>query len=151
MRQTTLWGVIVTCAAALSVSMMLVNFAFEAAGSVPDLEGCGFLAGSLSSLALIYPLLAAFVAARAARPLVARGADGDTVARAGAALGALGSGLYFGVGTLSVLRGSQGASVSPNLWVLAAGFVLACAWAGKLGAVVRSAETWPYILRRTEN
>ena len=70
MRQSTFAGVIGMGSAALAASMVLVNFAFEAAGSVPDLEGCGFLAGSLSSLALIYPLLACLVAGRAARSLV---------------------------------------------------------------------------------
>src|SRR5689334_5105596 len=151
MRRYSHVGVIATASAALTLSMVLVNIAFEAAGSVPDMEGCGFLAGSLLSLALLYPLLAGVCAARAARTLMGRGADQDTVTRSGAAIGACGSGLYFGFGTLTVMRSSQGSFVSPNVWALAAVFVLACAWAGRIGPQFRAAGLWPQLLRRSGN
>src|SRR5258708_24930283 len=103
MRQHAFAGVVAVTAAALSLSMVLVNIAFEAAGSVPDLEGCGFLAGSLVSLAILYPVLAGLFGARAARRLARRGVEPGVIDRAGAAVGALGSGFYFGLGCFSVM------------------------------------------------
>lgn len=151
MRRYAFAGVIAANAAGLALAMVLVNFAFEAAGSVPDLEGCGFLAGSLLSLAFIYPLVAVAMGARTARSLTRRGVESDVIARAGAAVGALGAGFYFGLGCYSVMRGPHGAAVSPNLWALAAVFVLGCSVGGKIGATVRPAGAWPYLLRRTGN
>jgi hypothetical protein len=141
MRSYALASVVAAGAAALALSMVLVNFAYEAAGSVPDIEGCGFLAGSLLSLALIYPSLAGVFGGRVARTLSRRSPSRAASARAGAAVGALGSGIYFGVGSLSVLRGPHGAEITPNLWALAACFVLACAWAGKIGATIDPGNT----------
>lgn len=151
MRPYAFAGVIAANAAALALSMVLVNVAFEVAGSVPDVEGCGFLAGNLISLALIYPLLAGAVGARIGRSLSRKDADRDSILRSGAAATALGSILYFGAGCASVMRGPQGAIVSPNLWALAALFVLVCAWAGKVGAAFRLTGRSLFLSRRTDS
>ena len=45
----------------ISVAMLLVNLAFETAGSVPDFPEFGFLAGSLSVLYFIYPAIVFFI------------------------------------------------------------------------------------------
>ena len=151
MRPFALVSVVVAHAAALALSMVLVNIAFEAAGSVPDLDGCGFLAGSLAVLAFLYPLLAGVFGARLSRRLLDKVRDADVIARSGAAVGALGSGFYFGLGGISVMRSPHGAAVSPNLWALATVFVLVCAWAGKIGTSARPAGTLAFLLRRTGN
>jgi hypothetical protein len=151
MRSYAFASVVAGWSAALALSMVLVNFAFEAAGSVPDIEGCGFLAGSLLSLALIYPLMACAFGARLARILARKRVPASSIVRAGAALGALGSGLYFGAGSFAVLTGPHGTAVSSNLWALDAGFVLACALAGKLGASLRLMGSWMRLLGRTGN
>jgi hypothetical protein len=148
MRQFTLVGVTATGGSALALSMVLTNFAYDAAGSVPDIEGCGFLAGSLICLALIFPVLAAFIAGRAATALIRRGANSDDAARAGGQIGGLGSGLYFGLGLLSLARSPY--PITLNLIAVSAGMILLCTWAGKIGALLRIGALFTFFPRRSE-
>jgi hypothetical protein len=103
--------------AALTVLMQLANWFFEAVGSVPDIEGCGFLAGGLGILAVIYPGLAAAVTYGLSR---SRPNPCESPIRCALA-GVLGAGAYLIVGiVLAVSREHYGALSLPALaWAAA--------------------------------
>ena len=46
-------------ASVMVVALLGLNMAFEVAGSIPDIEGCGFLAGSIPALLILFPGIAA--------------------------------------------------------------------------------------------
>ena len=122
------WGLLAG-ALVLAFLMQLINCLFEAAGSVPDLEGCGFLAGGLGTLAVAYPTLAGMTAYRASRGnLLPRDRNISTPIWGGF-IGAGGASLYFGAGfLLAFFRGHYGAISTPAvLWSM--GYVALC-WAG---------------------
>src|SRR5436189_2582559 len=99
MRAVWFRGFVLGAAASLALIMLFLNFAFEAAGSTPDAESCGFLAGNLLSLALLYPAAAAFVSFRFSRTLLRRvPQDGQAILRAGGAVGLIGALIYFILG-----------------------------------------------------
>lgn len=122
-------------AAMVAVLMVVVNSIFEAAGSVPDAPECGFLAGSLPSLAVIYPLLAAVVAARVTRLMAHRKPDFAAEAAQGAVRGAAwGAAIYFIAGvSLTAFRAGL-AAVPPFVWLAIAGYVALCALGSRIGA-----------------
>jgi hypothetical protein len=114
--------------------MLLINFGFEAAGSVPDFEGYGFLAGSLGSLFILYPLAAALLTSRISRSLFQRYSYAPAeIARCGARIGLLGSMLYFAMGLGAADARNQAAPGA--LWILLPLYVLSCSLAGRLGAM----------------
>jgi hypothetical protein len=125
------WGVLAG-SLVLALLLQFTNCLFEAAGSVPDLEGCGFLAGGLPILGVLYPLLSSVIAFQFGRKAPAPAAYDR--AWYGGLMGALGAFAYFGIGIgLAVLRGRQEAISSAALfWILA--FVLLCYAGGGLGA-----------------
>lgn len=132
----TVWfrGGAMAGAGLLAVVMLLINYAFEAAGSVPDLEGCGFLAGSLASLAVLYPLAAAAVAGWTLRPLARRFAiDPSRVVRYGGRIGAAGALTYFVAG-LGLAGGRSSSPLSLAVWPAMGAFTLLCWMGGRLGA-----------------
>jgi hypothetical protein len=122
-------------AVALAAAMVAINFGFEAAGSVPDLEACGFLAGNWIVLLGLYPVAAAVVAARVARLLVRRFPEADEdVVRMGGRAGAIGAGAYFGGGILTLLAAGHGTDVPILAWLLLPLYTFSCFLAGRLGA-----------------
>jgi len=115
--------------------MLGVNFAFELAGSVPDIDGCGFLAGNLVVLLVLYPLLAAAISSRATSVLIARTNTNNVVSlRAGARIGGSGSALYFVLGALGVIAAPHTQGISTAGWIAAVVLTLACSLGGRLGA-----------------
>jgi hypothetical protein len=133
----------VTIAAALlfSATMLALNIGFEIAGSVPDVDGCGFLAGSLLALLLLYPLVAAFISARATDVLIRRGVfDEARLLRCGGRIGGWGAGTYFLLGIYGVLATPHSPGVTFAGWALGAFYTCASfagARAGALWAVLR--------------
>ena len=125
-----------TAAASLSLAMLAVNYGFEAAGSVPDVETCGFLAGNTLSLLIVYPLVAALVAGRAVRFIASRFTDRlPELAGNGRIIGLLGSSFYFACG-VTVAIGRFGANaVPPGIWCLIALYIALCAAGGWWAAV----------------
>ncbi len=135
MRSVWFRGVGLSACGMLALAMLLTNYGFEAAGSVPDLDGCGFLAGNLASLAMLYPLLAAAVAARALRLLARRYADdADRIVRCGGRIGAGGALLYFGSGVALTWMRSDAAPMTSVLWPVIGLYTLLCWAGGRLGA-----------------
>ena len=137
MRSIWFRGVAVTASITLAFAMLLINIAFEIAGSVPDVEGCGFLAGNLVALFALYPLAAGLIAARAAGLLARRFPDAEgEIVRLGSRIGFKGAALYFLIGILNVALGSRFAAASPMMWGLLALYTLLAALAGRLGAAL---------------
>ena len=103
--------------AALTILMQLANWFFEAVGSVPDIEGCGFLAGGLGILAIIYPGLAAAVTYGFSRNRPNR-CESPVLC---ATVGVFGAGAYLIIGiVLAVSRDHYGALSLPALaWTAA--------------------------------
>jgi hypothetical protein len=129
----------VTCSAAvlLSLAMLAVNLAFELAGSVPDIEGCGFVAGSLLVLLLLYPALSAALSSHAVRFLIVRARfSEEALLRAGGRIGAWGALLYFALGFAEVLWAPHSRGVSSGGWAAAAIFTVASFLGGRLGALI---------------
>jgi hypothetical protein len=130
-------GVTLGAAALLAVVMLLINFAFEAAGSIPDFENCGFIAGSAVALFVLYPIAAGMIAYKAARALSQRfEAEESNILRCGKRIGLYGSGLYLFGGMCTVLAGPHGASISPAVFLLLVAYTYLCRVAGRIGASI---------------
>jgi len=144
MRSVRLQIATAVSSVALALAMQAANHGFEAAGSVPDIESCGFLAGSLGALAMVYPTLAALVAGRAVRALGRVLMPGiQEAASIGSVVGLAGACLYFGFGVLLMaLRGAD-AVLTPSLGILLGLDCLLCAAAGALGAAAAAARLQP--------
>jgi hypothetical protein len=126
----------------VSLTMLAVNLAFELAGSVPDIDGCGFLAGSLVVLLLLYPVISATIASRAARFVMSRTQMGeDRLLRFGGRVGGFGAFLYFGLGFAEVLWASHSRGISASGWAAAAVFTGVSFLGGRLGALVAILRT----------
>jgi hypothetical protein len=113
----------------LAFLMVLLNVLFEVAGSVPDLPGCGFLAGGLGVLALLYPALACTTTYHFYRRF-----SFDSLARGGF-LGAFGAAIYLGAGIgIALFRGRyEIASSNLSIWVVL--YILLSFAGGFFGAV----------------
>ena len=122
--------------------MLAINVAFEVAGSVPDIDGCGFLAGSLAVLLLLYPAISATVASRAVRFLNSRARlEEDRLLRMGGRIGGFGAFLYFGLGFAEVLWAPHSRGISAGGWAAAAAFTSVSFLGGRLGALVAILRT----------
>src|SRR5258708_10171221 len=92
---------IIAGATALTIALFGLNLAFEAAGSIPDIEGCGFLAGSIPALMVLFPAVSWLIAysmnSAAQRYLIGK-LTGVRVC--GTCIGFLGAAAYFGLGLL---------------------------------------------------
>lgn len=130
-------GITLGAALLLALTMLGLNFAFEAAGSVPDIEGCGFLAGNLLSLLFLYPVAAGVVAGRAALLLVRRFPDAaEEILRVGGRIGFGGAALYFLGGILLAIFRSSASAFPPILWGLLACYTLLSMLGGRAGALL---------------
>jgi hypothetical protein len=131
--------------------MVAVNVAFEAAGSVPDLNACGFLAGNLLALLALYPVAAGVVAARAARVLVRRFPEADEeIVRMGGRAGAIGAGAYFAGGLMTVFANGHGADVPISAWLLLPFYTFLSFVAGRFGASLTVEKGGQAVLQNTE-
>ena len=129
----SVWGIL-AASLALAALMQLVNCLFEAVGSVPDLEGCGFLAGGLISHSIVFPMLAGLITFHWTRRSRLRSNYSGSAAIHSGTIGAVGATLYLSAGmTLAVLRG-QYEALSPAvvLWSLA--YIALCFGGGRFGA-----------------
>jgi hypothetical protein len=152
LRKTWLRGATAAASGLLALVMLCINVGFEGAGSVPDIENCGFLAGSLTLLALLYPLAAGLVALRACGTLLRLAPAAFPFApRLGGRIGALGSFLYLGPGLLAVATGPYGASLSPAAWLLVPVYVGLCAAAGRVGGVMAQSRAAALVLTAETN
>src|SRR5258706_16003788 len=86
-------------AAALTIALFGLNLAFEVAGSIPDIEGCGFLAGSTPALMVLFPTVS-WLIAYSINAAVQRYFSGilSRVCVCGTCMGCLGAATYFGIG-----------------------------------------------------
>jgi hypothetical protein len=130
-------GVTLGAAALLAGVMLLINFAFEAAGSIPDFENCGFIAGSAVVLFALYPTAAGLIAYKAARILSHRFANQENkILRIGKRIGFYGSGFYLFAGMCTVLAGPRSVSVTPAVFLLLVAYTYLCRVAGGIGASI---------------
>jgi len=119
---------------ALALALFGLNIAFEVAGSIPDIEGCGFLAGSVPALLLLFPALSALLTYHMNRALHRHFGGVRRSLALGFYAAYLGAGVYLGGGLLlSSLRPSgvihiEGIGVSLLLAIL-------CGVGGCLGAL----------------
>lgn len=105
----------------LALAMLLVNIGFELAGSLPDIDACGFLAGDLAALGIFYPLCAALIAMRIAVGLRRRYPDCErAILRCGVRIGLGGSALYLGVGLAAALAAPHGERIPIAAWYVVA-------------------------------
>src|SRR5579862_327715 len=126
---------LVAASAALAVTMLMINIAFEVAGSVPDIDGCGFLAGPLVVLLVLYPLAAGMVGARAAERLLRRFPDArDEVVRMGCRVGIGGAALYFGLGLSGAQMSPHTGTLAPGMWPALALYSVVITLAARQGA-----------------
>jgi hypothetical protein len=117
--------------------MLAVNVGFELAGSVPDIAGCGFLAGSLLVLLLLYPALSAALSFRAIRFLIGRARlDEQKLLRVGGRIGGWGAFLYFGLGIADLVLAPHARGVSAGGWAAAAVYIGLSFLGGRLGALL---------------
>ena len=140
----SVWGVFVG-SVVFALLMQIMNCLFEAAGSVPDLEGCGFLAGGLGILAVAYPALSFLVAYKVTRRRLNLWEQAHT--RDGGLTGAFGAALYLGLGiSLAVVRG-HGEAISwvSALWSLA--FVILSYAGGSAGTLFSRVQATSFALR----
>ena len=141
MRSIWQRGVIATAAVILAVCMLAINIGFELAGSVPDVEGCGFLAGNLLALLFLYPAAAALVAARATGFIAARSsADDEALLRCGGRIGGWGGGIYLALGLVGMLNAphSSGSLYAASAaWALVIGYLVSAMLGDRLGALFK--------------
>ena len=129
--------------AAVVLLMQLANSGLEAAGSVPDLEGCAFLAGSLPALAVIYFAISVLTGYRLSRFLVLRCEQGIRYSTASCAVGAA---VYLLNGIL-VTMSREGAHVAASVWSWALTYLFFCIAGGRLGAVLGTGAHLSPVLR----
>ena len=118
--------------AALTVTMQAVNWFFEAVGSVPDIEDCGFLAGGLGILAVIYPGLSGLIGYQFSLRLSAP-RDYTWVS---SLMGALGSAAYLVMGIGLALSREQYGAVSAESLTWSVVYVLLSATGARLGSTL---------------
>lgn len=137
MRSLWFQGIVLLGAIALALAMLAVNSAFQAVGSLPDLESCDFLTGGTPLLLVLYPLVAGLVAARAARPLARRFPDEEErILSCGSRIGFGGAALYFIANLLLLAFRPHAETLPPLLCVLLVLFTLLTAGGGRLGAML---------------
>jgi hypothetical protein len=120
-------------AALQALAMVVINLAFEAVGSVPDIEGCGFIAGTTSGLILLYPLASLLISGLAVRTLLPRSQYEIAAPRFGAKIGLGGAAFYLLTGTL--LASTRFANGIPaTLFVLIPIYLAITTVAGAIGA-----------------
>ena len=145
-------GVACLGAAIVSLAFLAINVGFEAAGSVPDVETCGFLAGNSLALALLYPLAAALISLRATRSLVSRGrANRADTRRVGGFIGLVGAAIYLGAGVAGAFARSGPSAVPPGTWILIASYLALCAFGGLAGALRAAGPARDFALESGED
>ena len=134
----TFWfrGMLVAASAALALTLLVINVAFEVAGSVPDIDGCGFLAGPLLVLFLLYPLVSMLIGMRAAQRLIRRFPEAsDEVVRVCGCAGLAGAAVYFGLGLIGALTRPYGGPVALSAWPVVALYTTVITVAARHGAL----------------
>jgi hypothetical protein len=144
MRSLWFRGVTLGASVLLALFMLLINVVMQAVGSIPDVEACSFLAGSLVALLALYPLAACLVAARAARALARRFPNEDAcIVCCGARIGLTGAALYFLIGVF-LMAGMP----PPLVWGLLLLYTLLAMLGGAFGAFL-TIEKMRYIAWRS--
>ena len=135
----------------LSLAMLAVNYAFEAAGSIPDFEACGFLAGSSFGLMIVYPLTAAVLSHWLTAVLLRAFPERrSSLPRLGRDAAFAGSTFYLALG-MAVSVGRHGIlSIPLQVFALSALYVMLAGMAGWLGAL-RTLSTKPEPILQPEN
>jgi hypothetical protein len=135
MTSTWIRACVAAGATALAILLLGINQAFEAAGSIPDIEGCGFLAGSIPALALLYPVAAGIIARSLSRRLHKRFPMRILRTRLfGAITGLCGACIYLGLGLLLSFTRPVSSPISPEALVISVFLMLLCAAGGYIGA-----------------
>jgi hypothetical protein len=127
--------------AVTALAMLAINSAFEAAGSIPDFENCGFLAGNLAALALLYPVITALIASKTVRLtyIFDRTSDSHRLLRLARGTG-FGAALYFAAG-LAFTVGSSGRMVPIPVCLICVAYVLLSFVGGWVGAAMGARTT----------
>jgi hypothetical protein len=108
---------------AIAVAMLFVNCAFEAAGSIPDYNNCGFLAGNLVALSIIFPILCALVVSRTVRYRAGcEPASEITRIRRSARAAGCGAALYFAGGIVFSAAFAGGLPPLP-VWLICGAYI----------------------------
>src|SRR5260221_14459581 len=123
-------------AAALTIALFGLNLAFEVAGSIPDIEGCGFLAGSIPALMLLFPAVSWFIA-YSLNAAVQRHLRGKLTRErvCGTCMGILGASTYFGIALILSFSRPNGSPVHVEAVFVSAVLILLCAIGGYAGAI----------------
>jgi hypothetical protein len=130
----------------LAIFLQAANCLFEAAGSVPDIEGCGFLAGGFTLSAVTFTTLAILVTKNLCRLLPQPGrAVGRR--REGVAMGLTGAALYMSGGiVLAFARGHVEALV-PVVGAWSTLLIAFCGAGGWIGGILAETANGPVAWR----
>jgi len=151
MQRIVIHGVNAAAALLVACAMLLVNYAFEAAGSVPDFPACGFMAGSIWALLALYPSVAGAVMCYVAVPILRRqGAAPGVILRSALAASGAGALIYFGGAAILLgLQGRLGAAPA-RAWCIAALCIPLTAVGGAAGALLARERPTPPDLQGQE-
>lgn len=129
----------VHAASALLVAccMLLINYGFEAAGSVPDFPACGFMAGSIWLLIMLYPAAAGVIAYYGTTPALRRArTPAASVCRSAWIASGSGAILYFAAAALLLALQGRLGTTPPIAWCVSALCSVISAAGGGAGALL---------------
>ncbi len=119
----------------LALGMLLTNLVFEALGSVSDFENCGFLAGNVFALFVIYPLISLVIARRTTGRIVLRQNGVAPYSYMGKVIGFAGSLMYFAPGVANLVIEGRTKSLTFELVATIIGMCILCVLFGHLGQI----------------
>ncbi len=122
-------------AAALTFALFVLNLAFEAAGSIPDIEGCGYLAGSIPALMVLFPAVSWFITYSTNAVVQRRlNANLPRVRVCGTCMGILGAMAYVGMGVFLSYSWPNSSPVHVESIFVSGVLIVLCAIGGYGGA-----------------
>ena len=133
------WLGCLTASASLAVAatLLAINSAFEVAGSIPDVEQCGFLAGNLGSLLFIYPIACVLIGRKAAGFGMSRWPDeSEEIIRGLTFAGWVGGSLYFGAGVSRIAARTPVWELPAVVWIAMGAYVALCGLGMRVGTLM---------------
>ncbi|MGC8667476.1 MAG: hypothetical protein ACP5VE_05115 [Chthonomonadales bacterium] len=151
MQRFYVYAVHVASTLLVACSMLLINYAFEAAGSVPDLPMCGFMAGNIWALMGLYPAAACALTCYGTVPALRRRRVPEAVVlRCAWTAAATGSFVYFaGAAFLLGLQGRLEAAPA-MAWLISAFCIPITALGGIAGVLLAREGRAPQDLQGQE-
>ncbi len=117
----------------LALGMLLTNLFFEAIGSVSDFENCGFLAGNILAILIIFPSITFLIAHRTAVRISQRHYEEVLNPWIGKTVGLAGSLIYFLPGMGNLFAEGRVRSLSFELVATIVGLTVICTGFGHFG------------------